>query len=179
MTRRTTLRSSLIHQLAVAIALGVSAACSGGTADSTDYQNVMSFDSAHVRLVSGPDTFRLRVELALTPQQQQMGLMERTTLAENAGMLFVYDSTQGPDAGFWMYRTRIPLDIAFFDSAGVFRAVRAMTPCPTELTQGCPTYAPGVPYRMALEVNAGYFEKHGIGIGDSLLLGDLPDSLRR
>jgi len=28
-------------------------------------------------------------------------------------MLFVYDSTQPPDAGFWMYRTRIPLDIAF------------------------------------------------------------------
>ena len=154
-------------------------ACSEKPAADTDYSNVMPFDSARVRLISGPDTFNLRVQLALTREQHQMGLMERTSLAEHAGMLFVYDTTQGPDAGFWMYRTRIPLDIAFFDSTGVFRAVRAMTPCPTELTEGCPTYAPGVPYRVALEMTAGYFDKHGIGIGDSILLGDLPDSLRR
>jgi uncharacterized membrane protein (UPF0127 family) len=153
--------------------------CGGGSAEVTDYSHVMSFDSTRVRLVSARDTFNLRVELALTPTQQQMGLMERTSLAEGSGMLFVYDSTQASDAGFWMYRTRIPLDIAFLDSAGVIRAIRAMAPCETEIVEGCKTYTPDVPYQFALEMGEGYFAKHGVGVGDSLLLRDLPDSLRR
>ena len=74
-----------------------------------------------------------------------------------------------------MYRTRIPLDIAFLVSAGVIRAVRSMTPCPTTIAQGCPTYAPNVPYRYALEVNAGFFARHGITSGHSLLVHDLHD----
>jgi uncharacterized membrane protein (UPF0127 family) len=139
----------------------------------------MAFDSSRVRLVTKRDTLTLRVELAVTPTQKQMGLMERTSLAEGAGMLFVYDSTQASDAGFWMYRTRIPLDIAFLDSAGVIRSVRAMTPCTTTVPQGCKTYTPDVPYRVALEMSEGYFAKHGIGVGDSLVLRDLPDSVHR
>ena len=164
------------------LVLGVLAgACGGGegTADATDYSHVMAFDSARVRLVGKRDTFDLRVELALTPTQKQMGLMERTSLPEGAGMLFVYDSTQASDAGFWMYRTRIPLDIAFLDSVGVIRSVRTMTPCETTIPQGCKTYTPDVPYQLALEMGEGYFAKHGIGVGDSLLLRDLPDSVHR
>jgi uncharacterized membrane protein (UPF0127 family) len=73
-----------------------------------------------------------------------------------------------------MYRTRIPLDIAFADSSGVIRSIRAMVPCPTEVAQGCPSYTPDVPYEYALEVNAGYFARHGIVVGNTLLLTDLP-----
>ena len=154
--------------------------CTGGSADAAaDYSHVMAFDSTRVRLVGKRDTLNLRVELALTPTQKQMGLMERTSLAEGAGMLFVYDSTQASDAGFWMYRTRIPLDIAFLDSVGVIRSVRTMVPCTTTIPQGCKTYTPDVPYQHALEMSEGYFAKHGIGVGDSLLLRDLPDSVHR
>ena len=138
------------------------------------YENVMAFDSARARLVGATDTLRLTLQLAVSAEQKSMGLMERRRLADSAGMLFVYDSTQPPDAGFWMYRTRIPLDIAFLDSAGVIRAVRTMTPCPADLAEGCPTYAPGVPYRYALEVNGGYFARHGIAVGHSLVLRDVP-----
>jgi uncharacterized membrane protein (UPF0127 family) len=102
--------------------------------------------------------------------------MERRQLADSAGMLFVFDSTQAPDAGFWMYRTRIPLDIAFLDSTGVIRAVRQMVPCPTTIAQGCPSYTPDVSYRYALEVSAGYFARHGVVVGNSLVLPDLPAS---
>jgi hypothetical protein len=143
-------------------------------ADDDPYEHVMSFDTAHVRLARQRDTLPLFLQLAVTKEQKTMGLMERRRLADNAGMLFVYDSTQPPHAGFWMYRTRIPLDIAFLDSAGIIRAVRSMTPCPSITPQGCPTYAPDVPYRYALEVNAGFFARHGIGIGHSLVLHDLP-----
>lgn len=159
----------------VALITAQTVACSGGSdADDADvYAHVMSFDTATVRLVTARDTVPLALELAVRPEQKSMGLMERRRLAENAGMLFVYDSTQSGDAGFWMYRTRIPLDIAFLDSAGVIRAVRQMTPCPTTIAQGCPTYKPEVPYRYALEVNAGFFARHGVGVGHTLLLDDV------
>jgi uncharacterized protein len=148
-------------------------------ADDDAYEHVMSFDTAHVRLARERDTLRLALELAISDEQKTMGLMERRRLADDAGMLFVYDSTQPPDAGFWMYRTRIPLDIAFLDSAGVIRALRSMTPCPTTIAQGCPSYTPDVAYRYALEVNAGFFARHGITIGHSLLLRDLPGPSHR
>jgi uncharacterized protein len=155
--------------------VALAAACGGESAKDDDaYEHVMSFDSARVRLVGPRDTLRLALELAVSPEQKTMGLMERRRLAENAGMLFVYDSTQSGDAGFWMYRTRIPLDIAFLDSTGVIRATRSMVPCPTTIAEGCPTYTPDAPYRYALEVNAGYFARHGIGIGQSLMMQDLP-----
>ena len=153
----------------------VVAGCTAKPADDDGaYEHVMSFDTAHVRLIRQRDTIRLGLELAVSSAQKTMGLMERRYLAADAGMLFVYDSIQPGDAGFWMYRTRIPLDIAFLDSAGVIRSVRSMTPCPTTIAQGCPTYTPDVPYRFALEVNAGFFARRGVGVGDSLLLRDVP-----
>jgi len=142
--------------------------------DSAAYEHVMSFDTARARLTTPGDTLHLALEIARSTEQRTMGLMERRQLAENAGMLFVFDSTQPPDAGFWMYRTRIPLDIAFLDSTGVVRAVRTMVPCATTIAQGCPSYTPDVPYRYALEMNAGYFARHGVTLGSVLHLQDVP-----
>jgi uncharacterized membrane protein (UPF0127 family) len=148
-------------------------ACSEKPAYSGD-ERILPFDSADVRIASDRDTVIVRAELALSSEQKTLGLMERRSLSENAGMLFVYDSTQAPDAGFWMYRTRIPLDIAFMDSAGVIRAILTMLPCETTIPQGCATYPPNVPYRYALEVNAGFFQAQAIAVGDILLLDNLP-----
>jgi uncharacterized protein len=137
---------------------------------SAAYEHVLDFDSATVRLVTSRDTVPLSLKLAVTPEQQRLGLMERRQLPERAGMLFVYDSVQPSDAGFWMYRTRIPLDIAFIDSAGVIRSIRAMVPCTATIPEGCPTYAPGTPYRYALELNAGALARWGTGVGAGRLL---------
>lgn len=155
----------------VAAAVLLSSACSGDESpDAADYHGVLTFDTTHVRLVGRTDTVRLVVELAVSGEQKTMGLMERRQLADTAGMLFVYDVDQAPEAGFWMFRTRIPLDIAFLDSAGVIRAIRTMQPCTSTMPQGCPTYAPDVAYRYALEVNAGFFADRGIIVGDSVAL---------
>jgi uncharacterized membrane protein (UPF0127 family) len=113
------------------------------------------------------------LELAVSADQQHLGLMERRHLAERAGMLFVYDSLQPADAGFWMYRTRLPLDIAFLDATGVVRSIRTMVPCTTTLPEGCPTYAPGTRYRYALEVNAGALKRWNVDTGVRLLVEDL------
>ncbi|HXT18916.1 MAG TPA: DUF192 domain-containing protein [Gemmatimonadaceae bacterium] len=151
------------------------AACHEKTAADDDQgdQHVVTYDSTTIRLTTGRDTLPLRVQLAMSDTQHTMGLMQRHHLDENAGMLFAFDSTQSADAGFWMFRTLLPLDIAYIDSAGVIRAIRAMTPCTAMLIQGCPPYPPGVPYRYALEVNGGYFQRHNLGVGALVLIPDL------
>jgi uncharacterized protein len=159
-------------KLVLALVVPVAIACSGESAPVAN-DHVLSFDTATVRLGTRRDTMRLSVELARSQAQHTMGLMERRQLAAMAGMLFVYDSTQAKDAGFWMYRTHIPLDIAFIDSTGVIRAILAMPPCTATLIDGCPSYAPNVPYRYALEMNAGFFARHGVGVGDALLVGEI------
>jgi uncharacterized membrane protein (UPF0127 family) len=149
-------------------------ACSSGsdTRSSDQYSNLMAFDSAQLRLVSGADTATLTVELAESADQHTMGLMERRAMPGNAGMLFLYSSVQPETSAFWMFRTRIPLDIAFIDSAGVIRTVQTMTPCASVLAQGCPNYPAGARYIAALEVNAGYFAGKRIRVGDRVLLQD-------
>jgi uncharacterized membrane protein (UPF0127 family) len=150
-------------------------ACGERPAPASDAdERILAFDSATARLATRRDTVPLVLELATTAEQQRLGLMERRHLPERAGMLFVYDSIQPRDAGFWMYRTRLPLDIAFLDSAGVIRSIRAMVPCTATITEGCPSYAPGVPYRSALEVNAGALARWGAEPGARLRVEDLP-----
>ena len=150
-------------------------ACSNAETDDGDIAPpVMHLDTTTVRLASATDTLRLHAEVARTTEERTMGLMERRSLADTAAMLFIFPGTQPADAGFWMYRTRIPLDIAFADSAGRVVAVRTMTPCTAQLIAGCPSYAPGQPYRFALEVNAGLLARRGMGAGARLSSSVLP-----
>ena len=103
--------------------------------------------------------------------------MERRVLADSAGMLFLYPTVQPETSAFWMFRTRIPLDIAFVDSTGVIRSIRTMQPCQSTLIEGCPSYQAGAAYRAALEVNAGFFGRRKVNVGDRLFLEDT--SVRR
>jgi len=146
-------------------------ACNAAPQDASD-TSVLPFSVARVRLVAGADTTYLRVQLATRSDQQSLGLMERRHLADSAGMLFLYRVDQPATAGFWMFRTRIPLDIAFVDSLGTIGAIKHMIPCTATLAEGCPSYPPDVPYRAALEVNAGYFTQHKLTIGSRLILSD-------
>ncbi|QJR00037.1 DUF192 domain-containing protein [Halomonas sp. PGE1] len=112
------------------------------------------------------DVHRFEVEVARTIPERSRGLMERDHLDEDAGMLFLYRDTQSPRNGFWMYRTLIPLDIAFIGEDERIAAVFTMWPCGSANPSECPVTYPGVPYRAALEVNAGLFERLGIAEGD-------------
>ncbi len=107
---------------------------------------------------------QVRVEIADTPESQETGLMCRTALDGDAGMLFVFaDDTQEP---FWMKNTLIPLSIAFIDSGWHIVGIVHMkveadpaNPDPQDI------YGPDRPYRYALEVNQGFFAQHGIDAG--------------
>ena len=131
-----------------------------------DYSNLGNFDTVAVEIITASDTLVVQAELAASEEQRQLGLMERTQLPEDHGMLFVYDAVQDSTASFWMYRTRIPLDIAFIDTAGRIVAIRTMQPCESPYAQSCPVYPAGAPFSSALEMNQGYFQRHGVQPGD-------------
>ena len=97
------------------------------------------------------------VEVADTPETQARGLMYRKELAENRGMLFVFDRDRHPS--FWMKNTEIPLSLAYIAKDGEIKEIFDLIP--GSLRQVDSNFA----VRYALEVNRGAFERLGIGPG--------------
>lgn len=118
---------------------------------------------------SDPAALTIKAEVAATAQERSEGLMGRTSLAPNTGMLFVF---RGPvRVGFFMKDTLIPLDIAFI-GRGIVLEVRSMVPCKVS---ECPVTYPSATYEMALEVAAGTFARAGIGPGTTVSIeGAMP-----
>lgn len=113
-------------------------------------------------------TERLTVELATTARQREQGLMGRQSLADDAGMLFVFPGPAG--GGFWMKGTYIPLDIAYLDSGGQVLEIRHGKPLDESIL------TPAQPYLYTLEVAGGWFERKGMDIG---AIVSIPEDLPR
>jgi uncharacterized protein len=132
------------------------------------------FDVSELTL-RGPegDEVEVPVYVAADPATRSVGLMEREELPEGAGMVFLFP---GESTGsFYMYRTQIPLSIAFYDQAGEVLRVLDMQPCASEDSAACERYDPGVAYRGAIEVNQGFFDEAGVTEGWTVELPtDLP-----
>lgn len=110
----------------------------------------------------------MTVEIADTFAKRERGLMHRESLAEHHGMWFVYDQERPGYSGFWMFNTKIPLDIAYLDKSLTVVKTFTMRPCTSVNPRNCPAYRPGVSYWGALEMPAGYFAEHGIQQGTQL-----------
>jgi len=109
----------------------------------------------------------LDVELASTPRQRFHGLSFRKSMAENKAMLFVYRRERS--LLFTMRDTSIPLSIAFIDKNLVINEIIDMQP----FEDG--PFAAQHESMYALETNQGWFERHGVSIGDKLIMrGILP-----
>lgn len=113
---------------------------------------------------AGREEVRVRVEIADEPAEQQRGLMYRTALGEDRGMLFVFDRERR--LSFWMRNTLIPLSIAYIDSEGRIVDIQDMKP----LDDAPPHYVSAEPAMYALEVNRGFFEEHEVDVGDTVEL---------
>lgn len=107
---------------------------------------------------------RFTVEMATTPTEQAHGLMQRTSMPVDHGMLFVF-ADSAPRV-FWMKNTLIPLDMLFFDAQRHLVAIQAdAQPCAAE---PCALYPSGVPARYVLELNAGTAARLGMRNGDAI-----------
>lgn len=101
------------------------------------------------------------VEMALTPQQQETGLMFRKEVPADGGMLF--DWGQPRDAAMWMRNTVSSLDMIFINGDGSIRRVAENT-----VPESLATIDPGGPVRATLEVAAGTARRLGIHPGDKV-----------
>jgi uncharacterized protein len=126
------------------------------------------------------DKTRVRVEIADTPDKRQRGLMFRKEMAANEGMIFVFEEPGYHP--FWMQNCIISLDMLWLDEkARVVSIAQSVPPCrfancpPPCNSQDCPTYPPdpGTQASYVVELVAGFAKKHGVKVGDALVLKGL------
>jgi uncharacterized membrane protein (UPF0127 family) len=112
-----------------------------------------------VMVEAGASQYRFEVEIADEPDERAQGLMYRQSLANNAGMLFVYSQPQPVE--FWMKNTPLSLDIVFVrDDGTIARIADHTTPLSEDLIPS------GEPVRGVLEVKAGTMHQLGVTVGD-------------
>lgn len=113
-------------------------------------------------LLHAPDgnRYSFHVEIADDADERAQGLMGRSTLAQNKGMLFIFPEED--IRTFWMKDTLIPLDILFFDASGMLVSHAKMMPCSQD---PCPSFTSSAPALTALEVNAEVADMLHVGAG--------------
>ncbi len=116
-----------------------------------------------VRTTSGDTLQHLDIEIADNDYQRETGLMYRTTLKENNGMLFIFEEEQ--PRGFYMKNTSIPLDLIFLDADKKIVNIRK-----NAKPKSIETIESEVPAQYVLEINAGLSEEWNLQAGDSLIL---------
>lgn len=121
----------------------------------------INFEKAKIKL--GSKT--ILVELAKTPEQHSHGLMYRSSLPENQGMLFIFN--QEETLNFWMKNTYVDLAIAYIDKNKKIVDIQEMKATNPMMIDTPPSYPSLKPAMYALEMNKGWFRKNKIKVGMS------------
>lgn len=118
-------------------------------------------DQITLCITSGKKTRTFIVENARTSLQQEKGLMFRTKLADNAGMIFPFPDVRR--ASFWMKNTVIPLDIIFIRANGTIESIAE-----NAIPYSTDPMSSGEPVTAVLELRGGLTGELGIGPGDKI-----------
>lgn len=123
--------------------------------------------------ITTPDGVTIYSEIADTPGKRTIGLMYRTHMPPDHGMLFLF-----PDSKrwtFWMKNTKMPLDILWLDEEATIVHVEAHVPICQRTDNLCPRYRPKTPAVQVLELRAGQAAKLKLTPGVTLTI-DMPTS---
>jgi len=112
------------------------------------------------RLTLSAGIHQIDTQVALTPEQHQIGLMYRAEMPQNEGMIFVFSAPS--KQCFWMKNTILPLTAAFIADDGTIVNLEDMKPQTTD------SHCSLKPVRYVLEMNQGWFAKKGIKAGSKL-----------
>jgi uncharacterized membrane protein (UPF0127 family) len=126
---------------------------------SIGYAGAASFEQIEIVTKTGVKVFR--VEIAVTPEEHQKGLMFRKSLPEGTGMLFDFGKER--EVVMWMKNTYIPLDMLFIRRDGTISHIAENTTPFSEAHINS-----GGPVKGVLEVAAGTVRKDGIAVGDKV-----------
>lgn len=103
------------------------------------------------------------IEVAENDHDRQRGLMFRTKMADERGMIFTF--AEKDDHTFWMHNTCISLDMLFIDDDGLIVGIEESTP-----TMSDDTFSVGCASKYVLELNAGWTRAHGVTAGQKVKL---------
>jgi uncharacterized protein len=123
---------------------------------------LQKFPTSELTIVSASGPHRFKIEVAETPAQMEQGLMFRTSLAPDGGMLFIYP--EPTVATMWMRNTLIPLDMLFVDTQG-----RIVNIHQRAVPQSDDVIPAAAPVRAVIELNGGTAARLGIEPGDRVL----------
>ncbi len=129
------------------------------------FSNVQSFTGGKTLVLKGK---RIQLEIADTTKEQEKGLSGRERLAENSGMLFVFEKPG--NYSFWMKDVSFPIDIIFLNDKKVVTIHENAKPMTDEDPTNLTLYTPKTPSNRVLELNAGSAKKLGIKEGDTIEL---------
>ena len=122
-------------------------------------QSEAGLDLVELCIISGAKTRRYTVEYAGTPREQAQGLIFRTSLADDAGMIFPYKQPQVMN--FWMKNTVIPLDIIFIRADGTIESIAENTVPYSE-----ESISSNEAVQAVLELRGGLTSELGVKAGD-------------
>jgi uncharacterized membrane protein (UPF0127 family) len=114
-------------------------------------------------LVMLPDGSTVHVELARTEAERQFGLMERTSLPQGRGMLFIHD--EPGRYPYWMYDCKIGLDIIWMDQSHRIVEMSPNTPPCKGASDTCPNYGGRETSVYVLELPVGSIKAHQLAVG--------------
>ncbi len=121
-------------------------------------------------LVVAPNGETVVMELAADDESRARGFMERSEIPRGTGMYFLFDAPGRHQ--FWMFNTRVPLDIAWLDASHT--VIYLVERAPVCLMQPCETYAPPSVASSVIELGAGEARRLGIVPGAQVLVRNLP-----
>jgi uncharacterized membrane protein (UPF0127 family) len=156
-------RPTTVHTFVIVAAI----ALLGGVAARAPAQITPTLRRGTLVLVQDKARVTLNVEIADTPESREVGLMNRPSLPDDAGMLFVFESTS--HWAFWMKNTLVPLSVGFIDEQWKIVDIQDMRVGPNPETGRLDIYEAAKPSRYALEVNQGLFARRGIGVGAKVI----------
>ncbi len=150
---------------AIALLIGASA-CTGQDAAASAGNEAAKAPLTTVTVTSQTGRHVFKVEMARTPAEQERGLMFRTDIPKDGGMLFApypADGGEPREASFWMKNTPSPLDIIFIRADGTIARIAENT-VPFSEAQ----VPSGEPVAAVLEINGGRSAELGISEGDKV-----------
>lgn len=128
------------------------------------FRNLLPFDSKQEVSINN---HKFSVEVVQSDKDKTIGLTKYNSLAQNQGMLFVFDH-KGLYA-FWMKNMKFPIDMIFISDGKVVSIVSDAQPADKNATNP-PMYTPSQPVNDVLEINAGLSKKYNINKGDTVIL---------